>query len=133
MAMSKKEAERVEQLEARLALRHTAPVNYDIDPESVGDTETFGFTRGHVRVEWLKPNRAVTTHSGHGSNGVGRLPKLSSQRGIPLHSTRADALRHMRYELEQQAAAALRAIDLEILSEGENPSDPCDLELPQWR
>lgn len=133
MPMSKKESAYIEQLEARLALRHTAPVNYDIDPETVGDTETFGFSRGHVRVEWLKPNRAVTTHSGHGSNGAGRLPKLSSQRGIPLHSTRADALRHMRYELEQQAAAALRAIDLEILSEGENPSDPCDLELPQWR
>jgi hypothetical protein len=134
MAMSKKEAEYVEQLKARLALRHTSPVNYDIDPETVGDTETFGFTRGHIRVEWHRPNRGVTTKSGHGSRaGIETMPKLSSQKGIPLHSTRQDALRHMRYELEQQAAAALRAIDLEILKEDENPTDPYHLELPQWR
>jgi hypothetical protein len=133
--MSKKERDYVDQLEARLALRHTAPVDHDIDPETVGDKETFGFSRGHVRVEWFRPNRAVTTRSGHGSSGIGseKPPRVSSQKGIRLHSTRRDALRHMRYELEQQAAAALRAIDLEILKEDENPTDPCHVELPQWR
>lgn len=135
MPMSKKEREHIDHLEARLALRHTEPVDFDIDPETVGDKEAFGFSRGHVRVEWFRPNRAVTTKSGHGTSGIGseRPPRVSSQKGIPLHSIRRDALRHMRYELEQQAAYALRAIDLEILKEDENPTQPCELELPQWR
>ncbi|WP_338924354.1 hypothetical protein V0M98_32610 (plasmid) [Pseudomonas silesiensis] len=125
MAMNKKERDYVEQLEARLALRHTAPVEYDIDPDSV-TVETFGFTRAVVNLGYYWPKKAVTTKSRHGSCEVSseKPPQLSSQTGWHLHSTRADALREMRYQIEQKAADMLHRIDLEILKEVETPTNP---------
>jgi len=125
MPMSKKEQERVEQLEADLALRHTGPVAVDIDPE-VEDLkgETYGFYRGVVTVQAVFPKAAVTTNSGHGVAAPGGRPRMSSQRGVALFSNRANALRQLRYQLEQQTARELRRIDLEILKEEQEPSNP---------
>jgi hypothetical protein len=123
MAMNKAEKECVEQLEIQLALQHTEQVRPDMSSIRLTGT-AYGFSQGSANVTWHLPAKAVTSSVSHGkfTEGSTRPLKTDTQGGIPMHSTRLNALRHTRNNLEQSAAEALRKIDLEIAKELANPT-----------
>jgi hypothetical protein len=125
MAMSKAEKEYVEQLEIQLALQHTGAIAPDVRPLNLETSNNlYGFKQGNASVNWNRPMKAVTNRVHHGtfSEGNTRPLRPDTQGACALYSSRLDALRQTRYNLEQSAAAALRQIDLEIAEELAKPT-----------
>lgn len=123
MAMNKAEKEYVEQLETQLALKHTEQVRPDMSSLHLKGA-AYGFKEGKAYVTWHLPSKAVTTSTSHGTftEGNTRPLKPDSQGGIAMHSTRVNALRQTRNNLERSAAKALRQIDIEIAEELAKPT-----------
>lgn len=113
MAMSKKETLAFEELKwalkVRGALRSTSEVKPDVPiPASfTGDLITgytpVGSLGSHPHIEI-----ACSSSCFH---AVGRIDKTTSQRPLPLFSSKLLALRSLRYQVEQDAARALARID----------------------
>lgn len=118
MAMNKTELAQMEQLKAMLALRHTAPVAFDLAPPA--DQEAAlnrGFLPSCVSVNYNFPKHAVSSSYNHGISSSSKLPEPGSQGAISMHSNCVDALKATRHDLEQRAAEALRQIDIWIAEE----------------
>lgn len=118
MVMNKTEQAQVERLETLLALRHSSPVGCDLPaPENGSSVEIRGYLPGSVNVTYAWPRSAVSDGSRHGTSLSMTKPRLSSHGSKAMHSTRLDALRATRHNLEQMAAEALRKIDFWIAEE----------------
>ena len=118
MAMNKREkahleeveracAEKVEALEARLALRFTGPVEEDVLPPDDMSLNV-GFTFNLYRREVAASCSSCISHSTHSST------ETTTQRSISMFSTELLALKALRHAVELDCAKTLRQIDLKI-------------------
>jgi len=109
MAMTKKERADMDAAIARAetlaALRWTEDVKPDLPvPEWGQHTDGWIVFSDRVEEAWSESVR----------HGLGRDRSHGSQRGIPLYSTRARALKALRHQTEMAAAERLRAIDIAL-------------------
>jgi hypothetical protein len=80
-------------------------------PEGYGDE----LTRGYVFNAYT--DRVDVACSSGGAHAIGRTDKTTSQRPIPLYSTRRRALLALRNAVEQECAERLARIDAQIEAE----------------
>lgn len=127
MAMNKKEAAHVADLERQLAeamaFRRTDAVKPDVPPpgpSSMGRM-TFGF-RHHIYDLKASAEPAASSTIGHYSYYEGGKRSGGSQRAIWLCSTRLLALQVARNKMENEVARALAKLDAEIEIERANPT-----------
>jgi hypothetical protein len=118
--MTKKEQARFEAALTASALRSTSPVPRDLAPplnsyERSGPSLTHGWDFNTYRGTTEKACSSSIYH-GFGWDHV------SSQQPRSLFSTRLLALKAMRYEIEQESAKRLRAVDRMIEEEIANPT-----------
>lgn len=104
--MNKKEQAYVAELETRLALRFTDPVEPDVLPTDY-QVPRVGYSFNTYHREAYQ---AWTTTSLHG-RGDGSSRMAASRGAKPLYSSEKRALQALRHELEQQYAKELYRID----------------------
>ena len=113
MAMTKAEKKVVEELREEIvqlkAFRRTAGVARDVPIPSEGVVFGWSFNLYAKRVyeSWSKRN----------SNGQGHIvppPGFGSSNGIAQFSTKARALRALRYDMEKAMSKELSLVDIEI-------------------
>jgi hypothetical protein len=114
--MTKKEKEQIEQLKLLAAFHRTQPVTPDIEiPDNTSSQLKTGFAitgyRENVRVE-----PACSTAAFH---GLGTQRETTTQKGIPLYSTKLLALKAARHQQELYCAKLLRLIDQQIEREAD--------------
>ena len=118
MAMNKKEKDYVEELEIKLALRFTEPVEKDLFPDEDYKIIVNGYSYNSYsqRVE-----KSCSTKMNHSLSG---WDKTTSQNGIKQYSTKIKALKAMRHEMEINFAKALYKIDKLIEAESQQDVAP---------
>lgn len=105
--MNKKEQAYVAELETRLALRFTDPVEPDVLPTDY-TTKRVGYSfNAYSKEAYL----AWTTTHAHGTGDGSSRMMSGSQGDTPLYSSRKRALQALRCALEQQYAKELYRID----------------------
>lgn len=127
MAMTKAERQRMEALEHELALERAfrlgSPVETDVAPPAGNEPDSFGYTINHF-AKAIFPARTGAVSHAVGHAGGFEFPHRNAYRaphGIALFSTRAKALRALRFKVARDAAEHLLRIDEQLaLAENSN-------------
>ena len=115
MAMNKQEKEDFENLKIWLALRYTG----EIEGPDVQIPESDGKTIGYYITPSCKILKAMSTSYSHATTDISNeFPtNTTSQRGIPLYSSKVKALEDSRRMLEREYGKKLLEIDRMIIEE----------------
>ncbi len=122
--MTKKEQAAFEALQNEIRLLKAWRLTEDVKPDVMPPMSGNGYTLGYVAIAWNDGGRieaAVSDAYTHytGEDNVervraGKKPICGSQRPRPLYSKRSDAMKHIRFYIEQATLKTLAALDKDI-------------------